>query len=427
MPPTMFPLRLTVALPLGLLLTTTVVGLSASITSFKASQPASAIRSVDSPTASSLYELLKATDRATEEETVPLYTVPEVIANATYPVCNGPDTAYDPLIDLWRASILRVCQEEAVTQSLACNQTVFACCRDLGTLAIRPSVTCHLGSGLCSVHDTAAGTSLVGAWKATSCGLGGARERLDGTLKRYCRCAPVRAVAGDFPTPPCVVVHKPGAFDPATGLTTAATIPFGPYVIRRHGPAETNAVTSLDTCVPDTPVAVRRCGVAENKRGTAVYDACGGTRWVGTPTNGTAGQCCMAILRGSGGASTSIIWCVIGPGGGCVRRDFTHAAVAVDDFAARPGCLVPGATGGSVTAPGAAPPAEACICVPAVGVDAAAGGCAVALADGGEDGDGEGEGEGDGEGSCVVMDSAAGSLLASSTVRFTPVLDRCAA
>ena len=175
-------------------------------------------------------------------------------------------------------------------------------------------------------------------------------------------------------------------------------------------------MTGLDTCVPDTPVAVRRCGATEIERGEAVFAACGGDRMVGTLTNGTAGQCCMAVLRGSGGSATSILTCVIGPGGACVRQDVTHASVAVDDFAARPGCLVPAATGGSVVAPGTAPPEAACICVPAVGADAAAACCAVPIANG----------EADEGGACTVIDSAAGSFLASSTVRFAPALDLCA-
>jgi len=397
-------------------MSTAAVGRPTPTISLKVAQRASEFPLADSFKVSAPPELLEVSNRVTDGEIVAGETPPELFAAATYPVCNGPDTAFDPLIDLWRASIHRVCQGEVITQSLACNQTVFSCCRDRGTIAVRTSVTCHLGSGLCSVHDTPAGTSLIGAWKATSCGLGGAREQLDGTLKRNCRCAPVRAAAGDFPTPPCVVVHKPGAFDPATGLTEAATIPFGPYVIRRHGPAPTNAVTGLDTCVPDTPVAVRRCGATEIERGEAVFAACGGDRMVGTLTNGTAGQCCMAVLRGSGGSATSILTCVIGPGGACVRQDVTHASVAVDDFAARPGCLVPAATGGSVVAPGTAPPEAACICVPAVGADAAAAGCAVPIANG----------EADEGGACTVIDSAAGSFLASSTVRFAPALDLCA-
>ena len=92
---TMFPLRLAVALHMGLLLSTTAGGLSASIMSFKASQPASAIRSVDSPTASSLHEHLEAANRATDEEIVPLYTPPELVAVATSrahppPLPRGP-------------------------------------------------------------------------------------------------------------------------------------------------------------------------------------------------------------------------------------------------------------------------------------------------------------------------------------------------
>lgn len=347
------------------------------------------------------------TGRVTDEQELPPTTPIIVFEAATYPVCNGPDARFHPMFDMWISSIRPVCDELVPRLSLACNLAEHLCCREPAPPSHPTSITCNLQTGLCTVHDEKAGMSLVGAWKCTQCGAGGFLERFGRSLTRFCRCSPVVAVTGDFPTPPCIVVHKEGATNTSTGLTNATTTSFGPYALRPHGPAGTNKVADLEICVPDQPVSVRTCDAAVMERVRTAVATCTEAAKARLPVDGSPGQCCTAGLRGSGGSVTSLITCLIG--GACVRVDFTHDMVLVDDFRAATGCLVPSEAGNTVVPPGSTASAS-CTCAP--GNTTGLSGCVFPRRGIVPEG-------------CLVADRAQGSLLGSSTVKFTPVLNQC--
>lgn len=339
---------------------------------------------------------------ARQEEPVlsaPLVHIPEQV----YPVCNVPNSTFADTLQAWANTTFDTCLIKERELRQQCLLKDFLCCSELVATNVSDTLMrCDLSSGLCHVQDILRGRLLVRAWRARGCAL----EGNVGFLEDECQCLKAPATDDDFPYPgPCVILYpSSGLLDPATNLSTVATVPFGPYAVKNLTRTRPTAVTipgeEPPLCVPVTPTKVRVCDAAAEARGRATMDTC--VAWLNQPVplDGSPGECCIQPILGT----SSALWCAIGQG--CVRIDGDFGAAVIDDFAAAPGCLNPL---GSVLPPGG-PRQDTCLCVPA---EATTKGCATrsdmapALNE------------------CMVVNSAAGGLIGET--QFAPSLNVCAA
>lgn len=316
----------------------------------------------------------------------PLISIP----TRTYPVCNGPNRAYDAAVVARRDTLLANCATAQPALERQCRLTHFLCCIESVTAAeVVTQMECDLESGLCDVFDPAAGRILIGAWKASDCAL----EGNQGIMKSTCQCLKAPATAADwvFPAPCVLLLPSTGLLDPATNRSTVETATSGPYWVEDLTRNRTRAVNEPGDdpahCVPVQPTSVRLCDASGWNRAASVIQRCLEALERGDMVDGSPGECCTTFFTGTNSWMTCIV------GGDCVRLDpdVLPEGVLLNDAAVVPGCQT---SSGTIQPPGLERRSQ-CTCAPGL---APTTGCA-ALSDVPTSG-----------GGCVDVDSDAGGF-----------------